>query len=385
MAELRTKAIGNLSDTVTSRKLYSGNCTSMSVVNTLDLTVSQDYYRHWGESIPRFHQKLRDGVLLPLTYWYQARVVGGCSVANHELNLGSSCSYWDNYRPLLDESEFLLLTLDLETLGFDVGEIRYRRLGYLQAAAAELYSRGWDGLTFVAELHKLIDMFSNFVLRAVKTILKGDYSSAWLEGRYGWRILLYDIEDINNLIEQLSEARPEFAKERVGGQYVEIITESPYYADASGTRLYNKVTTLDVSLRGNIVAAYDPPAIIFNPVNTAWELVKFSFIVDWILNVGTWIQSLSFLLLSRHHYAAVGTYGKITREVNLVSYTPANGYTGDSSFSSKVEAQITERLPSSVPLRPLPGLDLDVFKVADLLALFLQTVNRAPLPKGYVG
>jgi hypothetical protein len=251
---------------------------------------------------------------------------------------------------------------------------------YVQAAAAKIYSQGWDALTFGAELSKTVVMFRSFLTRWASLARSGKLESLWLEGRYGWRPLVYDMKDINKAINNLNEGRKRY-RDSVGSTttktWKQINTINAVYGVLTCTTTY----TDTFGIRGSIVADIEPPRIQFNPITTAWELMKLSFVVDWVLNIGQFLESLSFLALQREYYAAAGFQVKRSY-IQTSNFVPAVGCLGTWYTDSRGEATLTQRIPTSVSTIPLPKLRLGAFKVLDLVALFLQAVTRGRGVKG---
>lgn len=245
---------------------------------------------------------------------------------------------------------------------------------YVQAAAAKIYSSGWDALTFGSELAKTVAMFRSFLQRILGMAVKGKLESLWLEGRYGWRTLVHDMKDIDAAIKNLNEGRKRFV-ERAG--FTETYTTSSSYqtSRAWGVLTANVSRTIKVGVRGTVAADIEPPRFIFNPLITGWELTRLSFVIDWIINVGQLLESLSFIAL-QHNYVAAGGLS-VSYEFDQTSTSAfSGGFTGTWSYSSRGSYEYVKRTPTKVPVFPLPKLRLDGLKVLDLVALIIQYVFK---------
>lgn len=344
---------------------------------TLDFVTSEDAYSHNGYDIEHFHLLLKQRKLLPLTYWKQQEITGGLSVANHELTVLATGlkSKWVGLRPLISTWQ-IPSSWTLESLGIDTDEVESLGRRALQAAASNIYSRGWDALTFAAELHKTIQMFTNLLRRTLEGLRKADWSGQWLETRYGWRILKYDIQDIQKLLFGLEKKRSEVLKERVGYKRHYVQTGTTTYTDVSGTRYYSITDEFEVSVRGNVLALAPSPKLNINPFTTAWEIVPYSFIVDWFFDVGQWLEALSFLGLATHTESAWGYKVDGKRTTSLTSVAWSSGWTGDSELQAEVNLACTTRIPSSVPYLPLVNPSpLSIDQLRDLLSLLGQRLR----------
>jgi hypothetical protein len=263
---------------------------------------------------------------------------------------------------------------------------------FVQAAAANIYSSGMDGLTFLAELHKTVRMIKRAIPRAVKLLREAfnalrtgrlyalGYSTIdeWLQARYGWRILLYEIQEINQLLEGLDEPARSRVKNRSGHTLTVVEGETRDSGGGNG-RIINDYTTYTIGVRGSIIADFSPSSLTFNLPLTAWELLPYSFVIDWFVNIGQTIEALSFLTFNNQYTASYGIYVEGTREVTVNSYPGPNwgnnfqSNWGEITLTEKVE--MFRRVPTTVPQLPHLQLNLDGFKIADLIALLLNAVR----------
>jgi hypothetical protein len=192
-----------------------------------------------------------------------------------------------------------------------------------------------------------------------------------LQYRYGWRILYYDLVEIWDTLARLDRNRKRFT-ERTGtslhfnedvGDIV--VTSHPWTCTIIGDVSY------DVSIRGSVTADIEPPHFQFNPVITGWELVTFSFIIDWFVDIGSWLASLSFLVFNTDYRAGASVLVKAHQNTVLSGMTrPGYSDTG-STASSTSEAEYVVRTPTTVGIQ-IPSVIIDVLdesKVFDLMAL----------------
>lgn len=133
-----------------------------------------------------------------------------------------------------------------------------------------------------------------------------DITSNWLAYRYGWVPLLSDIH--GSLTTAYDYARtPDknlvTLRSMASREYVSSIFTTAYTKPASvnypstRARIFNYVRT---SSRFKVVARLDSKAAsssaqlgLNNPALVAWELVPFSFVADWFINVGDVLQGLT--------------------------------------------------------------------------------------------
>nr|QIS87954.1 MAG: A-protein [Rymill virus] len=166
------------------------------------------------------------------------------------------------------------------------------------SAFAEINSGEWDMLTSLAEAKETVKFIADKLIAAGKLLLKLRHpsnflgkpkdivekaSSNWLEYRYAIMPLVYEIEDIASALENLGRLYNKVSSKSTS-EYEESI-------DVGWQKDFDEVL---VSYSVAIKRRYDPSTVLsatdqmvgFNPLVTAWELVPFSFVIDWFINVG---------------------------------------------------------------------------------------------------
>lgn len=337
-----------------------------------------DYYVHTGESIPNFHKRKRNGELLPFTLWDQTEFTGMATGSRNLVrtgnldSLGSVCTV--PWIPDIDwaRGEHHVLPL-----------IRRHGQRLVDSAAAGIYSQSWDTLTFLAELHKTITMFKRMLKNMRKYVLEDDPQGlyrAWLEGRYGWRILMYDLMDIQKVISDLDSQRTRF-KQRTGESFSFSEQVQETVSDNAATITATYLDRWEVSLRGNVIADFRSPKFRFNPITTGWELITFSFVIDWVIDIGSWLESLSLLALAADYRASVGfkvTYVRYQSGMSWNFHDDPDGFgtwSGSYSQDATVNCERVFRTPYSVSKHPHILPNLDVYKIMDLVALTVTAIG----------
>lgn len=205
----------------------------------------------------------------------------------------------------------------------------------------------------------------------------------WLEYQYGWKPLLSTVYDTaallvrskpeDNLITLHSRAsdqgRSQFVHDTGSGPQTITKTESIRYE--IGVTLAPKPNRLQDMGRFTSL----------NPVSITWELVPYSFVVDWFIDVGGFLRSMETALI----YRSAFVHGYSTRTVKKVIYAdPVRVYHSGNlrCVVTNVATGIQEktwltRTPlSSYPLPRFPVLapqlgSQRLFSAASLLAQFL--------------
>jgi len=325
-----------------------------------------------GYDTPNFHRRLSQGELLPYTPFTQFEISGSArGVYDYIHENGYRQVYVGEY----------CLRPEWEIYEDDIYDIvsRYRddSREQVSAAAAAIYSQGWDALTFIAELKKTVLMFRSITKRLAEYMSRKDFATAWLEARYGWRPLVYDLINLNEVLQNFDEERHRF-KQRVGYNIDEVVESSTIVSDAVNFYAeHSLVTSVKGSARGTIIADIKPPKIRVDPILTAWELIPYSFVVDWVIQVGSWINALHFLRISKDYQAASGVQLSISRElIPLVSYAKDPWVDATYAFKGKSEVIYTERNPATVQLTPTVNLNMSWLNVVDAIALLKKALLK---------
>jgi len=351
-------------ETTRNRLIYVNGTLS----STLELIESYDYRRMWGVDLPDYYSRLKRGDLLPLTDWLKYTARGETSMSYSLDYQDSAYTQTCNWTPI--PGSYLPTTSELHRVAN-----LYDTSPYVQQAASDIYSSGWDGLTFAAEFTQVIAMFKNIVQRMIRLLARGELDKIWLEARYGWRTLLYDMNDLADLVNNV-EKRTRF-KESSGSTFN--YTESKSEVSALGgacTYTVNVTDTYVIGLRGTVVADIEPPSIVINPIVTAWELTTLSFVIDWVINVGNALGALSFRAISGNYVAAGGHSVELTRVVSIDDVTWSTGWTGSCDGYGTFVATWVSRTPASIPYLPQLLVNLNLAKVFDLLAILRQLIQR---------
>ena len=288
-------------------------------------------------------------------------------------------------------------------------------------ALANANTNSWDLLTFAAEFNKTVGMINRFrgnvarrawsiydSLRARKikpsrVTLTGltAFSESWLEYRYGWRTLAYDMQDINTSLERLAglKSRPNrgTAYHANTASFTAVnatvipssnVGNNPsipgILARFSGT--FSQVRTR--SVRGSVmIEAVANDLAFIDPLTTLWEIVPYSFIVDWFVNIGDLIKAYSPFVSGNvlhgvlsHSDSLVSTTTMVPSNARLVNNYPlASGYThifNGPTIMRVVETETYDRAPASPSFSLHAKLNVDARKLVDLSTLFLLSNNK---------
>lgn len=343
--------------------------------------------RYTGFNIPHFHTRVKDGELLPFTPFDQFTFSGGW--------LGSKYDYrtYDGYTAqhyycALNEANFDTSWLITED---EMREIAYDCMSnsYVQTAAARIYTKGFDALTWLAELKDVKRLWESVATKLAyiklpkgqaakklaKRTLKKDLknvSSEWLSYRYGWRQLIKDITGLYTAIRALNQVRHRYS-ERAGATQTSEVVETKDTEWLYVTLADTVTTGITTSVRGHVAADIEIPEFQFDVLQTGWEIIPFSFVVDWFVNVGKTLSAISLTVQASKYAASKGVRIDIVRLFDRVIKTTKQYYvSGDIYQHAKAQATLEIRTPCRVQKFPHLTLNIDGLKVLDLVGLIVQ-------------
>lgn len=266
-----------------------------------------------------YFRKLRTGEILPIHDWkrvFRDRVGGGVNLVlrktrpgypDQHLSISGSLDYW---RDPIEPTPWPTTT-----------EVNAMIAAAAVEAKANAKTAAWDVGTFLAESHKSYDLVRNAhnrtfaragnILsrrgpgRVIRTIR--EFSEAWMEYRYGWRILMYDLESAQDSVQRLSRKTSQldrstaFRQATVRSSRVRINPTWLFPGRAGGfgtTDWFHTVQSEEVVRNIDIrvgcgVDSSLLPGFTINPFLTGWELIPFSFVLDWFVNTGDLIGALT--------------------------------------------------------------------------------------------
>lgn len=203
-----------------------------------------------------------------------------------------------------------------------------------------------------------------------------DVSSMWLALQYGWKPLLTDVYEAAKYIEQVT-APPRVLKSVFGK------SQPTYYLDDAATLGggYSFMMAMDVRRSYRVYWTEQLSTTrslgLENPLSVAWEVTPLSFVVDWFIPIGTYLDNLSIIP------KLTGNFHRSTKYVSQgykprTACTPGNGphgwphdayccpYQGNSklaelvgggSYARRVWFNRETYVSLSVPLPSLKSLD----------------------------
>lgn len=244
--------------------------------------------------------------------------------------------------------------------------------------ASVIRGHDFNASVFAGELHQLADLIVTNVtkvLTAYRYLRRGnwreacrvlgyfrkfhgrngtfnanDLASFWLELRYGWQPLLTDIFEAQKAVKGMTSAQKLVFRTKSSSQTNPVVDSRGQKATVKNT-VGLKATVFGSSSLANNVG-------LNNPASVAWEVMPWSFVVDWFLPVGAFLDSVSFL--SGVDYKVLVSRFRISEfHGNNGSYnlTPTVYYSGGGYSYADIEFTRSSGVWPSVPLPSIRELE----------------------------
>lgn len=124
----------------------------------------------------------------------------------------------------------------------------------------------------------------------------------WLALRYGWQPMLQDIYNSVELVKKLNSGQADVYSVTANAGSKPSFRDVPRSGDAA-TYPNRTWTMKNASVRGNGTIYYRVNSEfgealsqfgLTNPLSLAWELLPYSFVLDWMLPIGSYLESLDY-------------------------------------------------------------------------------------------
>lgn len=189
---------------------------------------------------------------------------------------------------------------------------------------------------------------------AMRTALKkGDISGTWLAMQYGVLPTIADIYELCEFIEDYHAARHTVVKKRKAVKRSFTVKK---WRSATNFGSFAVEQLLSCSLRASFVER--PPsqrwAGQFDPFVVAWELVPFSFVFDWFMPIGTFLENTAIFRgmdvdITRTLIRSSTAIGSNLGDTGISGGT-GRVWTGGSVYENKFEIERKAHVPIIVPL-----------------------------------
>lgn len=210
--------------------------------------------------------------------------------------------------------------------------------------------------------------------------------SRWLEFQYGWKPLAQDIYDGSV---ELQKFLPTLLRAKGRAHANSVFVVNGNISDSGYNFPYTGLGERGERVEIACTFAIKPSALAFisnfttlNPVGIGWELVPYSFVVDWFLDIGGYLRALeTAYLLHGQWQSGYVTKGSITSvRADFNKSFRANGYDwnfalsgGSNLFTWKQRSKLTS---APWPMVPKFKADLGSGRLLNAAALLSQFLGR---------
>jgi len=411
-----------ISDTTTPFTCGTPNPTTS---NTNGNFTSEEMNDHMQDVVtPMFHRRRSNGEIInsPMTRSYTLLRNHPCSFAYvfQKKQWDTSCNpdKWTTYNRTINRVDHP--SSNYFSGGFDSLPI----LPDFDDTKADLIdqavSKAWaavdktnvQGLVCLAEGEKTIASFASIAKRLIKILRKikrldgkgllfelspKQLADRYMELRYAIRPFMYDARGVAAALSNEASTTRERLTFRGSKTYRASDSYSTSYpvlyhdnaGDWTYTQSYNKKWSRECLVRAGVLTDLEELSALniwglTQPIESMWELVPFSFIVDWFFDVGTvlasWTPNYGFKTLASWYTVKETTY-QFSERVNSDFVFP----TGSSTVKGEAYQEVLtgcwidktsiyhSRVPNpDRPILPSFSLRLDGFKIADLLIIAKQ-------------
>jgi hypothetical protein len=188
-------------------------------------------------------------------------------------------------------------------------------------------------------------------------------ASNWLELQYGWKPLINDVRESMEALKRLNSSSSPLVRRVTASATVESTVTSPIMhrvitSSRAGTHTVVTQTRAKYVLRYKIddkLKAFLAQTGFTNPINLGWEIVPFSFVVDWFLPIGPYLETLSSwdgLVFLEGSFSRF-TRGSATSAVDFTGSANGINYEDRGRFRRQTILLNRERL-TSFPTAQLP-------------------------------
>jgi len=209
---------------------------------------------------------------------------------------------------------------------------------------------------------------TRFAANKQRTLHAKDAANAWLELSYGWRPLVQDAFEAATFLESAT-SRPRVSTTRVQVSRPIIFksTSDPgvAYASSKGTHSYRIKAIATESLSGAYLSGLTDPA------STIWEALPFSFVADWFIPIGNYLEARAFASAVSGTFVISDVKSFMADGVKLSA--PPRSISGryfmrKTVLVRTVSSSIGVALPTFKPLSTVPGWT----RAANALSLLVQ-------------
>lgn len=184
-----------------------------------------------------------------------------------------------------------------------------------------------------------------------------NWPQKWLELQYGWKPLL---SDIYGACDALSKRDTDDFGITAKGNAKTFLTNQ-FSNSNPGTSWYVSASEYELGAYVRVDAFLGPlnklsSLGVTNPLMVAWELVPYSFVVDWFLPIGAWISSIDATLGVTIRGVSSTTFKRAKHSGHGVSHDEGNLSFTNSWVVSKTDLRVIRTASTVLPFASFPSL-----------------------------
>jgi hypothetical protein len=157
-----------------------------------------------------------------------------------------------------------------------------------------------------------------------------DISGRWLELQYGWLPLVSDSYEAFKAFTESNQWRAEVV--RVSGRKTGTFDSSASPSNYTGVAKWDARYIIRYEMSEAL--SFPRSLGLSDPLSVVWEVLPWSFVIDWFFPVGTYLDNLSIIPFLRGRFQDSLS---IKTESKLLLKTTPNRYTGATSFMKRYE------------------------------------------------
>lgn len=334
---------------------------------------SDDRWISSGEETAGFHALLRNGALLPQQPYTSFKVEsfstsGDCTIGEDGHVVFKTCGRPPNMvglHPLLMPTDlYTFFQTDLEDS--------------LLTEAASRASQAFDALTMAAEayessrlLHGIFRQLSD--LRKDPKAVVEVAGNLYLAYRYGYKPLELGFKAIERAVTKLSKHNMDLLHGNAKVAYFDSLTDDRSFAYSAVQGVSRRVVHANVSVIAHaaFLVQHLQSRMSMNPFMTAWELVPYSFVVDWFLDIGNTIQALSLATVAKASNYGIGYRVAWTDQITSLELVGRAGttYSASGNWNQISSGYLLYRKPATPTLQPHLNVSFTPSRLLDALAL----------------
>lgn len=220
--------------------------------------------------------------------------------------------------------------------------------------------------------------------------------STWLEARYGWRPFLHDVDNIWQALNANVSFQRVYRDQYVVQDVDRQTWENPYAVTVDPYKVYWNLRSTQTT-KVKTVVLYRINQAFLNELNsrygltsilsTAWELIPFSFVVDWFLTIGDWLAHME----NSNMIQVVGSCTSVNRAKYSVTVKRksellnkgSNAYDYSHYFAPNFMRQVEYERFTNLPLPAFPGLNFKPLTTGHKLDAFFLANAVKPRTLSY--